>query len=203
MIRKCALAALVLGACWLTAVAQNPPPTDPDAKGSITISVDVKNGVTTVTVTRDASDGWDVGTVFVYGIDPIGGFIYSQAVAFKQADGDPPPKTSSTTLPLPNGSFIVWATHVVTEKSGSGTQVVGSALSTATVTNSPSPAVTPGGSITCSPTRVSGGAGFKASGKWDIFNGWTRDPNNTWIYFDTVPTGGGVVRRLAVTAELD
>ncbi len=204
MYRSCILAALLLtGACWLTAVAQNPPPTDPDAKGSVSISVDVTNGVTTVTATRDAAAGWSVGTVFVYGLDPNGGYIYSAMVPFKGVDGDTP-KTDKISLPLPNGTFIVWANHTVTENApGTGSQKVGSALSTATVANSASTAVTPGGGITCSPVRITGGAGFQASGTYIILPGWSTDPNNSAINFYTVPTGGGLIRQMQVQGQVD
>ncbi|HET6573720.1 MAG TPA: hypothetical protein VFG68_08980 [Fimbriiglobus sp.] len=199
MYRSCALAVLVLGTCWMTALAQGGGG-DPDAKGTVSITVEVKNGVTTVTATRAASQGWTTGGVTIFGIDPNGGYIYYQLVPFTSKN----PNTGSVELPLPNGTFDVWAAHTVVENSpGTGNQTVASALSSVTVANSVSPAVTPGGSITCVPVRVSGGAGFQASGSYSYLTGWGDEPDNKWVYFDAMPTGGGVIRRLGVKDSLD
>ena len=137
MTRSCGLIALFLIAtCWMTALAQGGGG-DPDAKGTITITVEVKNGVTTITATRGSSTGWDLGGVGAYAISSDGGLLYFEPILFAGKIGDPNPKTDSVVMPLPNGTFDVWATHTVTKTNAPAEKLtVGSALSSATVTNS-------------------------------------------------------------------
>jgi hypothetical protein len=101
------LAALVFGTCWLTAVAQNPPPSDPDAKGKVTIDSikDGKDGTFTITVTRSASDGWGVGTVTALVMLKDGGLIRGKAAFFKTVDGQEE-NTGTAVYGLPKGTYV-------------------------------------------------------------------------------------------------
>jgi hypothetical protein len=182
-----------------TLVVAQAPPTDPDAKGTVSISVkDNKNGVVVVTATRTAVNGYMPGSVQVFAVPQSGGRVYNALVAFApDVEGQPPAATGEATLNLPNADYDLWGNHGLAAVPPSpAASNVGSALVQVTVTNSNTPAPESGGGMVMTVTRVTAES-FDASGTYSPSANHTVDDSKVPFY--TIPTGGGVIRALNAT----
>jgi hypothetical protein len=175
-----------------------PPPADPDAKGTVTITKVTPSG-TTLSVSGDRSavgGGWVVGGVKLVGIHTGTRRLYIADIQLKAG------KTTweGAISDLPNAKYRLYALHTLAySKDGkTDSQVVASAFheGTINVMNNPNDPAKFGGAISIdSLVRENGGVWFQASGTWGAGNGYiaVQDTNDT-ITVVSFPVGGGVYR---------
>ncbi|MBX9584430.1 MAG: hypothetical protein K2X87_29365 [Gemmataceae bacterium] len=173
-----------------------PPPADPDAKGTVTITKVTPSG-TTLSVTGDRSavgGGWKVGGVSVFAINNTTRRLYV---------GDVQLKAGKTTWEgavdaLPNATYRIYALHGLSYSDGTKTdsQTVASKFEEGVINVMGNPNLPKvGGSVTINTlTRKNGGVSFEADGTWTMNKGY-RWPNVlNPLSVASFPVGGGVYR---------
>ena len=196
----------VLAALALLALTSNAAvgQADPDAKGTVTCSVQVAANSNSITIsgTRTAVAGWSVGAVTYLFVKQGGGLIRNAVVPIPGGEGGPPANWSIIVPGVPNGDYYAYAYHNPSRTLNGVTeyQQVGSPLATFTVNMANNTTTeTVGGTIAFAqgkPARQNGGATMYGEGTFTINQWYERITNESGVSIEMVaiPVNGGVVR---------